>query len=150
MQRRTLRVSLVAVLSTLFLSLVPVSRAEYRAKFFASYQISNVSESVDRVEITLKITLHNLTGHEVQGAGVVLYNEAPVASPIGAFGEITLLPASGKVALSQQFSISPVEYARWKQGIQPSLKLLLPDGQGGSSLEHIDLIPAPYPAVEKQ
>ena len=150
MQRRRLRVSVVAVLSTLLLSLVPVSRAEYRAKFLASYRISKVSESLDRVEVTLKVTLHNLSGNDIQGGGVVLFDEAPVASPIGAFAEIASLPASGKVVLSQQFSISPIEYARWKQGIQPSLKLLLPDGKGGSSLEHIDLTPAPSPAVENQ
>ena len=150
MQTRILRLAQILCLAALVVSLGHVSSAEYRGNFSGSYKFFGVTHSGNNVQLTIQMTLHNYSGQEVKGSGVVLYNSDPVPSPIGAFNEIQSLPSPGKILISQQFTVSEVEYTRWKQGIQPNLKMLLPDGKGGSYTARIDLSPGlSTPAVNK-
>lgn len=150
MQTRILRLAQILCFAALVACLGQVSSAEYRGNFFGAYQFFGVTHSGNNVNLTLYVTLHNNSGQEVKGSGVVLYNSDPVPSPIGAFNEIQSLPSPGKILISQQFTVSEVEYTRWKQGIQPNLKMLLPDGKGGSYTARIDLSPGlSTPAVNK-
>jgi hypothetical protein len=147
MHFRALRLSIALVVLTLTLYSTPKSTAQYRGEFFGSYQISNVEESGDQVQLTIKVILQNYSGQEVQGGGVVLYDTAPVHSALGAFSGINSLPANGKVALTQEFTVSKTLYAAWKQGEKPVMEMLLPSPDGSSRLERIDLAPAPSPVV---
>jgi len=147
MQTRILRLAQILCFAALVACLGQVSSAEYRGNFFGAYQFFGVTHSGNNVNLTLYVTLHNNSGQEVKGSGVVLYNSAPVPSPVGAFNEIKSLPSPGKVTISQQFTVSETLYNRWKQGQQPNLEMLLPDGKGGSYTERIDLTPGPSPAA---
>jgi len=141
MQTRVLRLAQILCLVALVVSLCQVSSAEYRGSFYGSYKFFGVTHSGNNVQVTIEMTLHNLSGQEVKGSGVVLYNSDPVPSPLGAFNEIESLPNQGKILISQQFTVSELEYTRWKQGVPPNLKMLLPDGKGGSYTARIDLSP---------
>ena len=147
MHRRALRLSLALIAFTLMLNFTPLSSADYRGNFFGSYQISNVEESGNQVQLTIKVVLLNYTGEEVKNVGIILYNSEPVHSALGAFSGISSFPANGKVALSQQFTVSSKQYASWKQGVKPVMQMLVPGSGGSSRLERIDLTPAPSPAA---
>jgi hypothetical protein len=147
MQTRILRLAQMFCLAALVVLLGQLSSAESRGNFFGAYQFFGVTHSGNNVQLTIQMTLRNYSGQDVKGSGVVLYNSAPVPSPLGAFNEIKSLPSPGKVIITQQFTVPEAEYARWAQGRQPNMKMLLPDGNGGSYTERIDLTPGPSPAA---
>jgi len=127
----------VAVCFAIFLSVGSIASAQ-RRDFPASYSITRVAAGQSTVELTLTLTLRNYSGRDVDDCGIVLDSSEPVAEPIGNFDLIPALPSYGEVTVRHRFTVTQAEYARWQQGVEPALEILIPDGRGGTRIDRID------------
>jgi len=151
--RRSSGFKAIPLVYSVLLWLIAVSTSSsahaQRQDFPATYRISGVSEQDNKVQLTLTLTLHNFSGVDVQNCGVVLNSIAPQSEPIGTFPLVKLLPSYKDTSLEQTFTLTASEYALWKMGADPNLKILLPDTSGGTRIETIDArreIPVADPA----
>jgi hypothetical protein len=129
MLRRALRALSVP---TIFLGIVHVATAETERALAGSYQLSNIIESGNSVDVTMTLVLRNPGNFDVRNGTVVLMDTQPHHSVLGAFATIKSLPHSGEVTVTQTFTIAPDEYARWKTGHDPVLEFLVPNAEGTS------------------
>jgi hypothetical protein len=113
------------------LGIVQTASAETARAFAGSYQLSNVVEGGNSVDVTVTLVLHNPGSSDVRNGTVVVMDTQPHHSVLGSFA-IKSLPHSGEVTVTQTFTISADEYARWKTGHDPVLEILVPNGDGTS------------------
>jgi hypothetical protein len=124
-----------------------VAVSAQRRDFPATYSIDKVSEQETQVQLTLTLTIHNFSGSDIQNCGIVLNATTPHTEPIGTFNLVKLLPAYKDTTVSHSFTLDKSEYERWKAGANPSLEILLPDGDGGTRIEAIDARPPAAPVA---
>jgi hypothetical protein len=114
------------------LGIVQVAPADSARAFFGSYQLSNIVEAGDNVDVTLSLTIHNPGVGDVRGGIVVVKDTQPHHNLLGSFAAIKSLPHSGDVTVTKTFTITAAEYLRWKTGHDPVLEFLVPNGEGTS------------------
>jgi hypothetical protein len=102
------------------------------SKFAASYQLANIVENGDTVELTINLTLLNPNSSDVKGGIVALYDTEPNRNFLGSFQAVKSLPHQGQAVVSGAFTISAYEYTRWQRGHAPVLEFLVPSGAGTS------------------
>jgi hypothetical protein len=145
---KALRLVYLVLLFLLAISVNPSANAQ-RRDFPATYRVSGVSQLDNKVQLTLTLTLHNFSGADIQNCAIVLNSIAPQSEPIGTFPLLKLLPAYKDTSVEQTFTLTESEYAQWKLGADPNLKILLPDSDDGTRIETIDAhreIPTADPA----
>ncbi len=127
---------LFTVLCFAAVSLGMVQRAvsEPRPRFAGSYQLTNVVESGAEVHFTVKFTLLNPNNNDVKGGILVLKDSQPHSELIGKVAEIDLLPHQGEKSVSEDFTVSAAEYARWQQGHYPRFDFLVPGADGARDI----------------
>ncbi len=117
-----------------------------RRDFPASYSIAHVVENGNSVELTFSLTVHNYSGRDIEDGGIVLDSSGPLPSPIASFDLVKAFARDRDVAVRRRFTVPKAEYARWQQGVEPALEILIPDGRGGTRIDRIDARPeAPLP-----
>jgi|HubBroStandDraft_1064217.scaffolds.fasta_scaffold242494_1 hypothetical protein len=109
-----------------------VAKAETARAFAGTFHLSNIIETGNSVDVTVTLVLHNPGTSDVRNGTVIVMDTQPQHSVLGSFATIKSLPHSGEVTVSQTFTISAAEYARWKTGHDPLLDLLVPNGEGTS------------------
>ena len=114
------------------LSIIQTAAAETERAFAGSYQLSNVVEGGNSVEVTVTLVLRNPGSSDVRNGTVVVLDTQPQHSALGSFATIKSLPHLGKATVTETFTISADEYARWKAGHDPVLEILVPNGEGTS------------------
>jgi hypothetical protein len=133
MYRMIRRVLCALSFSAIVVGLAQVASGESFARFGASYRLTNIVESGNQVDLTIKITLLNPSNSDVKGGIVVFYSSLPGRSLLGSFTAIKSLPHMGQTTVSQSFSISAAEYARWQEGHEPIFEFLVPGSDGASA-----------------
>jgi len=109
-----------------------------RRDFPATYRITEVSEQANQVQLTLTVTLRNFSGADIRDCTVTLNSIEPQSESIGSFPRIELLPSDKDTAVTESFTLTTGEYAQWKLGANPNLKLLVPENDGSTRSESID------------
>jgi hypothetical protein len=128
---RRLRLVLCALsIPAAILGIVQTAGAGTARAFAGSYQLSNVVESGDSVNVTMTLVLRNVESSDVRNGIVVVMDTQPQHSYLGSFATIKSLPHSGAVTVTETFTMPAAEYARWKTGHDPVLEFLVPNGEG--------------------
>jgi hypothetical protein len=129
------------------LGIVQVAAAQTARAFAGSYQLSNVVEAGNSVDVTMTLVLRNPGSSDIRGGIVVLMDTQPQHLYLGSFETIKSLPHSGKVTVTKTFTLTADEYARWKIGHDPVFEFLVPNGDG-TSIEGIQAQRTTIPGEE--
>jgi hypothetical protein len=147
MYRMLRRVLCALSIPAAILGIAQAAAAQTARAFAGSYQLSNVIEAGNSVDVTMTLVLRNPGSADVRSATVVVMDTQPQHSVLGSFATIKSLSHSGKVTVTQTFTIPADEYARWKTGHDPVLDLLVPNGEG-TSIEGIQAYRTTKPGEE--
>jgi hypothetical protein len=98
--------------------------------FSGIYSVSQVNEQQDGMVVSLSLQLFNHSDSDIQKAVVVLRPTVPSPNVIGNFRTVKLWRNGGEVRLTQEFTISRLEYDRWQQNGQPQLFVSYRDASG--------------------
>lgn len=101
-------------------SLAAPGRGAY--PFAGYFRISERVVSPVAVQVRLSVTLHNLSGAEVQGATVMLEETQSGGRAIGSLGVVDIADGAS-VQLDGEFLVSTAEYDLWRKGRSPRLCL---------------------------
>src|SRR5580658_4204896 len=156
MQHRVLRSFQYFCLPALVLCLAFTAQASGPHKFSAVYQILNVVDHGDHVQVRVSLRVFNNTGANITGATVSLVSSlmtlpvgpvfdwekdevpfANVALPFNPHVKIVGPPLVGT------FSIPADEYENWKKGAGPRFVIAYLDAAGEQQNFRIDTAPAP-------
>jgi hypothetical protein len=119
----------VLSLALLFLSAVcSLAATNFTRAFNGHYQLSDVAEVGDQVEVTMTLTLANASKTSVSEGIVAVLSSDPVPVLIGSFSPIKTLPAFHQVIVSQRLTVSAAEFKGWQAGRPPRLQLLVSNG----------------------
>ena len=156
MQHRVLRSFQYFCLPALVLCLALAAQASGPHKFSAFYQIVNVTDHGDNVEVRVALRVFNNSGAKVTGATISLVS-CQMTLPEGLafewekdevpFTNVTLpFNSSSKTIappLVGTFRIPGEEYALWKKQTGPRFVIAYQDAAGEQQNFRIDMIPAP-------
>lgn len=124
----------VLSVSAMTFSLYHPIAAEPMTTFAGAYQLNNVSEVGGEIHLTLKLRLNNSTMSDIKSGIVVLLDSQPAHTLIGKVAIVQNLPKLGYVTVSNQFTISAIEYDSWQHGHEPVLEFLVPNANGTSEV----------------
>jgi hypothetical protein len=91
--------------------------------FAGRYAVRNVVEKGDSVQFTMHLTVTNSTKANVKNA-VFALGQVPGAAIVGRTQAVNLLKDGGNASVTQQFTISKMEYQRWLHGGAPAMFIL--------------------------
>lgn len=134
----------VLSLALLFLCAVcGFAATSFTRAFNGHYQLSNVVEEGDQVEVTMTLTLANASKTTVNGGIVAVLSSDPVPVLIGSFSPIKTLPAFHQVVVSQRLTVPAAEYKGWREGHSPRLQFLVSNGSHATAadVEAYQLLP---------
>ena len=144
---RSLRISRAFVLCvSLALLLFTVSAAAKSNREFAGYyDVSDVEEQGDLVQVTLHLQLFNSGHQDVKSVIVTLVDSGPLMTLRGNFHPLKVWHSQQSIKLSQQFTVSKREFGEWVTSGQPNLVILFQDAKGhtaqrGAQLSHRPLM----------
>jgi hypothetical protein len=119
---------------------VPPAHAIDGRDFAGFYQLSNVTELVDEVQLTFSVEVLNYSDAEVTNATVTLEVFPFIDPPYGSFPAVSMLDRES-VALSSHFTIPAEEFDRWQVGANPSLFITYTGANGNLVKRAIELTP---------
>ena len=119
-------------ISALFCLAQATGAAESAREFAGMFQISDVIKSGSSVQLTMTFILLNPTSKAVNDGVIEVLASTPVPETIGKFGVIETLPRTGRVRVTETFTISAAEYARWETGNLPRFEFVVP-GENGTT-----------------
>lgn len=129
------------------IGIVRVAASEPRPVFAGSYQLTQVVEDGPQVHFTVKFTLLNPGVTDIKGGILVIKDSQPDGGLIGKVATIATLPRLGQKRVSESFSISAEEFARWQQGHEPRFDFLVPAGKGAIDVP-VQARPVSLPVVK--
>jgi hypothetical protein len=89
---------------------------------FAGYfQLTDISENGDQVQVTLNLALVNESGVDLQQAVVVVRQSQPQAEVLGSSSPIESWRNGEEVKVAKRFTIGRKEYERWSTHGQPNV-----------------------------
>jgi len=119
-----------ALLTALLFVTVAASSSNGR-EFSGYFDVSGVQEQGDLVQVTLHLQLFNFGDTDVKGAIVTLFDSMPGPTLQGSFAPVKLWKQKQPVTLSQQFTVTKLEFSKWMMGPgQPNLVILVQDAKG--------------------
>jgi hypothetical protein len=136
-------------LAVLFLPAVfSLAATNFTRAFNGHYQLSDVVEVGNQVEVTMTLTLANASKATVNGGIVAVLSSEATPVLIGSFSAIKTLPSKGQVTVSERLTVSAAEYKSWQQGHAPRLQFLVSNGSAAvaSDIEAYRLLPPNKPA----
>jgi len=117
-------------IAALFCLTLPAGAVEDPRKFAGMFQITDVIKSGSSVQLTMTFTLLNPTNRPVNDGVIMVLSATPIPETLGKFGVIETLPRIGRIRVTETFTISAAEYARWEQGSLPRFELAAPGEKG--------------------
>jgi hypothetical protein len=128
---RFLRTSLTgAALVVLPLALSTLSFAKDGRDFAGSYRITHATELNDQMVLTFEARLQNNSGADLKQAVVTIRPSRPAPAPLAQFQPVKTWRNHADVTLTQQLTVSKLEYDRWLKGSQPALMVIYHDAAG--------------------
>lgn len=126
---RFVRLTRFLGLAVLFLPAVfSLAATNFTRAFNGHYQLSNVVEVGDQVEVTMTLTLANASKTTVNGGIVAVLSSEATPVLIASFNPIKTLPSKSQVTVSERLTVSAAEYKSWQQGHAPRLQFLVSNG----------------------
>jgi len=116
------------------LLLVTVGATANLSRPFTGYfNVSDVQEQGDSVQVTLHLRLFNHGDEDLKGVVVTLMDAHPTMILQGAFAPIKVWKSQKFVEMNQQFTVTKLEYAEWmSRAGQPNIIVLFQDSKGNS------------------
>lgn len=145
MEQRTSRSFLEIASLGSCIVLLMISFTNHKARVTGSCQVLTARMDGEQVQVTMKVDLLNYTGDDLRNGTIVLYDSSLIASQIASFDRIQAFPPQSRLSLVQMFLVSQEQYAIWKQGRIPVLRLVVPGFRGRQRLEPIDVVPVSSP-----
>jgi len=145
---RPTRAWLVCTLLAALLPATLLATANGGRKFFGYFDLSGVTEQGDLVQVTLHLKLFNQGDADVKSVIVTLVDSSPVMTFRGNFQPLKVWKSHQFVEMSQEFTISQLEYSHWMHAPgQPNLVILFQDAKGrtwqtGAQISRWNLVPA--------
>jgi hypothetical protein len=132
---------LALLLGAAFLVLPTSGVAKDGHDFSGIYSVTQVTEQQDEMVVSLSLQLFNHSDSDIQKAVVVLRPTLPSPDAIGNFRTVKLWRNRGEVRLTQEFTISRLEYDRWQQNGQPQLFVSYRDASGNQWERFVQVAP---------
>jgi hypothetical protein len=121
-----------AVLAIVLLGTVTVTANNGR-EFSGYFDMSNVQQQGDLVQVTLHLQLFNHGSEDVKSVLVTLVDSSPSMMLRGSFAPLKVWKHQQRINLSQEFFVSQREYAEWTAAPgQPNLIILFQDAKGNT------------------
>ncbi len=121
----------VCALLTALLFVTVAASSNNGREFSGYFDVSGVQEQGDLVQVTLHLQLLNFSDTDVKGATVVLFDSMPGPTLQGNFAPVKLWKQRQQITLSQQFTVTKLEFSKWMMGPgQPNLVILVQDAKG--------------------
>jgi len=121
-----------AVLAIVLLGTVTVTANNGR-EFSGYFDMSNVQQQGDLVQVTLHLQLFNHGSEDVKSVLVTLVDSSPSMMLRGSFAPLKVWKHQQRINLSQEFFVSQREYAEWTAAPgQPNLVILFQDAKGNT------------------
>jgi hypothetical protein len=98
--------------------------------FGGYFNITDMTQEGDRVEVTLSLQIFNYSGEDLKQAVVTLRESHPTLRVIDTFDAIPVWRSGKSVTLSRQVTITRHEYLRWSTKGQPNVFVAYRDGDG--------------------
>ena len=112
----------------LLLAAGSLAATNFTRAFNGHYQLSDVVEEGNQVEVTMTLTLVNSSKTTVTGGIVAVLSSEATPTLIASFDPIKSLPSKAQVVVTQRLSISAAEYKSWQTGSAPRLQFLVSNG----------------------
>ena len=101
--------------------------------FSGCFEVSNIQEQGDVVQVTLHLQLLNHGDQDFKGTVVALMTSGPAVSLNGSYPAVKLWKHDQKIQMEQQFTVNKREFAEWMHApAQPNILILYKDAQGQS------------------
>ena len=102
-------------------------------EFSGYFDMSNVQQQGDLVQVTLHLQLFNHGSEDVKSVLVTLVDSSPSMMLRGSFAPLKVWKHQQRINLSQEFFVSQREYAEWTAAPgQPNLVILFQDAKGNT------------------
>ena len=123
------RVYICVLLAMLVLTTV-VGFGKDGRNFGGHYNITDVTQVGDRVQVTLSLQIFNYSGEELKQAVVTLRESHPASGVIDTFDPIPAWRSEKSITLRRQVTITRDEYRRWTTKGQPNVFVIYRDADG--------------------
>jgi hypothetical protein len=134
MQFLRLRWSFAVCVSAALVLLASLAATAKDGRDFAGYfDVSDVHEQGELVQITLHLQLFNNGEGDVRNAIVALMESGPAVNLRGSFPPVRLWKRQQPIRMNQQFTVTRREFGEWMSGpAQPNLLIMFQDAKGQS------------------
>jgi len=146
--QRPSRAWLLSVVLTAFALIAANAFASNGREFAGYFDISQVQEQGDLVQVTLHLKLFNHGDSDARSVIVALVDSSPAMTVRGNFQPVKLWKSGHFIEMSQQFSVSTREFNEWMRApSQPNLLVFFQDVKGrtqqrGVQVSHRPLVRA--------
>jgi len=149
---RPTRAWLVCTLLAVPLLLTVMAAANSGHDFSGYFDLSDVKEQGDLVQVTLHLRLFNHSEADARSVIVALFDSAPEMTFRGNFDPLKVWKSQHFVEMSQQFTITKREFREWNgPPAQPNLVILFQDANGRSWQKGAQLSRRPFvPAAQTE
>ena len=129
------------ILSCLILLAASTAVAKDGRDFAGFYEVSNVVELGQELQVTLTVRVFNYSDADVNDATITLEDSLLPGETYGSYLTPVYVQPRESVRLSDHFTIPRREYEYWQEGGTPSLTIKFRDPDGNTILRMIELAP---------
>lgn len=131
--QRQSRARLVCTLLTALLLATVAAKANSGREFSGYFDVSQVQEQGDVVQVTLHLRLFNHSESDAKSVIVTLLDSSPAMTMRGNFTPVKVWKSHQFIEISQEFTVTKREFGEWMTPpAQPNLVVLFQDGKGAS------------------
>ena len=109
--------------------------------FAGFYEVGNVRELGDDVELTFSVRIYNYSDADVTAATVTVQDALDCRTSYMVFPDVSL-PDRNAVRLSSAFVMPRREYERWQAGASPLVFIEFVNGAGNRMPKYVELVQA--------
>ena len=135
------RIRLPALRRVLFLVVLLAAvavLAENGRDFAGWYDMRNVTDLGDQVQVTITLRVFNFSGADVADATITLWDSVQPGVAYGSF-PLASIAYRDNARLAANFTVPKSEYDSWHQGKQPNLQVNFTDGAANSVQRPVEL-----------
>lgn len=145
------RAWLVCTLLTALLLAAVAAKANSGREFSGYFDVSNVQEQGDVVQVTLHLKLFNHSESDAKSVIVALFDSSPAMTLRGNFAPLKIWKSHQFVEMSQEFTVSKREFHEWMAPpAQPNLVVLFQDSKGATWQKGAQISRRPLIRTEEQ
>ncbi|MEO8660369.1 MAG: hypothetical protein ABI693_18005 [Bryobacteraceae bacterium] len=128
-----------ASLLTIFLLGAAIAGAKDGRDFAGFYSLSDVTETGDRIQVTLQLQLFNYSGMPLENVAVALNSAQPESAAIARFAPIKLWPSGKDVMLIRTIMVPRAMFDRWRGHTHPNIFIGYHDSDGQALQQTVQL-----------